>query len=91
MTWPPNLKRVLNRTDNPLVRCRCGRTANLDMMLDVSGLPADVRGPSTALCDSCVEGLFGTKKISREDFYRALGAPRALVVRAALRDAMEAL
>lgn len=87
MTWPPTLKHDRGLRDNPLVRCGCGRSVSADMMLDVRPLPSSVRGSREWACDGCMETIFRAKLSTREDFYRALGAPPELIAKAALRDA----
>lgn len=90
MSWPPNLQRLSSRSDNPPTRCGCGRKVSLDMMLDVRALPPAVRGESEAICDSCRELWFMTERISRAEFYAALGAPVELVAKATRLDLADA-
>lgn len=79
MTWPPDMRTVLALPDNPLQQCGCGRVTNADMMVDVRPLPEVARGRAEWVCDACLETLFREKRITREDFYTALGAPAALL------------
>ena len=72
-------------SDNPLVACRglvrhrCGRQQSADMMLDVSHLPASVRGPSAYVCDACIWWLERDGVATRADIARAHGAPAKAV------------
>ncbi|MGK2933696.1 MAG: hypothetical protein ACSLFE_00425 [Gemmatimonadaceae bacterium] len=90
MTWPPTVRAALGLTDdNPLMKCGCGRETNADMMIDVRPLPGAVRGTAEYLCDACVETVFRTKRMTRVAFNTALGAPPAVVAKAARRDAAD--
>jgi len=86
MPFPFDLKSQLGRTDNPLVRCACGREVNTDMMRDVRPIAAITGWSESHRCDSCVEHLHRTDKVSREAFYRAQGAPAAIIAIHAARD-----
>ena len=76
--------------DNPLSGCDCGRETNVDMLVDLRGLPRELREAlgvrGTAACDGCRERWFAEGRISRADFVAALGAPAALVARLAGRS-----
>lgn len=86
MPFPFDLKSQLGRTDNPIVKCACGRDVNLDMMRDVRPIAAITGWSESHRCDSCVEHLHRTDKVSREAFYRAQGAPANLIALHADRD-----
>lgn len=86
MPFPFDLRSQLGRSDNPLVVCACGREANADMMRDVRPIAAITGWQESHRCDSCIEHLHRTDKVSREAFYRAQGAPAAIIAIHAARD-----
>ena len=87
MSWrAPTYRAARALPDNPLVRCGCGRTTNASMMLDVRALPATVRGGRDYICDGCRERMILTGRITREDLYRALGAPDTVLARVRIMD-----
>lgn len=85
MPWPPDMRTALNLPDNPLVQCSCGRLANADMMRDVRPVNALLGTTADYLCDSCMEHFHRTERLTVEAYCTALGAPSALVTRAAAR------
>ena len=87
MPFPFDLQSQLARSDNPLIKCSCGRDANLDMMRDVTPVAQLIGVTVSHICDSCLEYLFRTEKLSREAFYLAHGAPAAIIAIQAARDA----
>lgn len=87
MPFPFDLKSQLGITGNPLMRCACGRDVNMDMMRDVRPIAATTGWSESHRCDSCVEHLHRTGKLSREAFYRAQGAPAAIIAIHAAQDA----
>lgn len=79
MPFAIDLKSELGISANPLVRCACGREVNADMMRDVRPIAHLTDWPETHRCDSCVEHLHRTEKVSRGEFYKAHKAPRHLI------------
>ena len=80
--------------ENPLVRAACcGRLTNADMVLDLSAMPPGIRKqfrfgeqdvdgePVPVACDACRERAIREGRITREEFYRQLGAPQAVLDR----------
>ena len=86
MPFPFDLKSQLGRSDNPLIKCACGRDVNLDMMRDVRPFVATTGWTESHRCDSCCEHLHRNDIVSRETFYRAHGAPVTIVALHAARD-----
>lgn len=69
--------------DNPLMRCDCGRTVGADVLVDVTAFtpaekPRYAQG-ATYLCDACTERMIRERRVSREEFFRRLGAPAAVL------------
>lgn len=85
MPWPPDMKTALNLHDNPLVVCACRRSANADMMRDVRPVKVLLGTSADYLCDSCMEHFHRTGRLTVEAYCSALGAPPALVTKAAAR------
>lgn len=83
MSWlPPTRKSRLALPDNPLVTCGCGREVNADMLRHVEPLPIAVRGDRTEMCDACCDTLFREKRITREEWCLAFGAPLPTIAKA---------
>lgn len=58
-------------------RCRCGRTVPEDMMLDVTGVPEELRGQDTHRCDGCWRRWIQEGRITPEGLRDLTGqAPR---------------
>lgn len=85
MPWPPDMKTALAMPNNPLVACVCGRSANADMMRDVRPVRALLGTSADYLCDSCMEQVHRTGRLTVEAYCAAMGAPSALVTKAAAR------
>lgn len=86
--WTPETMagaRVGGRTMEPgdVVRCRCGRHVQAQMMTRVGQLPAEARAPGAPdyLCDACRVQIVRRGLMSQADMVEALGAPPAVVAR----------
>ena len=77
-----------DESDNPLVRCGCGRVTQADMLLDVRALPLALRGDMDFACDGCHSKWIRQGKITHEGLARALGAPAEVIEKQARRDAL---
>jgi hypothetical protein len=88
MAFPFDLQSRLQIDDNPLVICGCGRSVNLDMMRDVRPVKKLLGLKDDYVCDSCMEHFHRNDILSREDYYRANGAPEEIVAIHAARDAV---
>ena len=53
----------IHNSDNPTVRCACGRTTQADMMLDVSDLDDELTGGEDYVCDGCWTRWKRTKRM----------------------------
>lgn len=84
--WPPDMRSQQLLVDNPLIKCPCGRLANADMMRDVRDVKGILGTDADYICDSCMERHHRTETLSREDYYRAVGAPQGLVAKVAKRE-----
>lgn len=84
--WPPDMRSQQELVDNPLVKCPCGRLVNADMMRDVRDVKAILGVEADYICDSCMEHHHRRDTLSREAYYRAVGAPQGLIAKVANRD-----
>lgn len=65
--------------------CPCGRRTNADMLTDLRQVPEATRAAwgfgGTFGCDACRERAFREGRVTRRDFYAALGAPPEVLER----------
>jgi hypothetical protein len=74
--------------DNPPATCPvCHTTTNAGMLIDVTPLPASVRGAADFACDSCYELWITKGIITREALAAALGAPEDALAEVRAYDA----
>lgn len=71
------------------VVCQCGRREWPFAMVNVKGLPAEVRGQADHMCCGCWTALIRDGVITEAEFAIALGAPPEVVQRA--QEAADAL
>jgi hypothetical protein len=84
MEWKaPTMRDRESLPNNPTVRAPCcGRKTSADMLVDVSGLPSEVRPQAAVyMCDACRERVFADGVMTREEFYSMYDPPAAAVAR----------
>ena len=61
------------------VRCACGRWTFALCMVDVRGVPAELRGEAEEVCDGCWTRWVREEKLSRAELAAMQGAPPEVV------------
>lgn len=59
--------------------CGCGRSVPAFALVDVTRIPASVRGKQRWACDACWSAWLRDRKLTRVGWLRALGAPARVV------------
>jgi len=67
--------RLREHNGHTLFRCRCGREVYADMMLDVTGVPEELRGQDTHRCDGCWRRWIALRLIDPDELRRLTGQP----------------
>lgn len=76
--------------DNPPARCPgCRRATNADMLVDTRHVP-DAIWLHEFACDGCRERLFALEVVSREAFFRYIGAPMVALDKIRAKEALRA-